>query len=155
MHSSYFPNVNWLPIISSSKIKNSFYPCSIRTQKWYRHICMSNKFFFCHWYLTLRSVSSLNNPKIVKWNFVKIWSWHIENYHNLSFGYILNSFSTHIITKIWKSFIKIWLEEGLRYFGSHPRLPSHERPFIISSSPFLVVTLQTDVKFSSTPNKIM
>ncbi len=34
-------------------------------------------------YLTLRSVSSLNNPEnIVTWNFMKIWNCHVENHHN-------------------------------------------------------------------------
>jgi hypothetical protein len=34
-------------------------------------------------YLTLRLVLSLNNIlKIVKWIFVKIWSWHVQNHHN-------------------------------------------------------------------------
>jgi hypothetical protein len=58
--------------------KNELYPCS---QFWCVLYCLLNT-LKSEDYLTLRSVCHQIILKIVKWNLVKIWSWHVENHHN-------------------------------------------------------------------------
>jgi hypothetical protein len=45
---------------------------------------------------TLRSVLSLNNPQNSETKFGEIWSWDVENYHNIMIGYTLNNFITRM-----------------------------------------------------------
>jgi hypothetical protein len=102
-----------------------------------------SKLFLLHfYYLTLRSVSSLNIIlKIVKLIFVKIWRWHVENHHNydgLHSKYFHNSYDNIILDhgknnnnfKYFKTWIISFLKKLIIHFvnvETDPRLWYLER----------------------------